>query len=119
MFSSFLMTYVLDGIYIIIMGIAIGIIIDMFTRFEFIAYILFIFLVPYQIFLLTRPEVKDYFGKKVKETKEIEIKTVDKIINKIIECPVCKETLEVQGILGERVEMTCKKCNSKGFFNFK
>lgn len=47
-----------------------------------------------------------------------EEKQREKII-KTIKCPSCGETQEVQGVLGERVEVTCKKCNGKGVFHFR
>jgi hypothetical protein len=61
MFSSFLFYFVLQGIN------SIGMILrftNVIRIFYYVAPIFFIFLVPCQIFLLTRPEVKIYFGKK-------------------------------------------------------
>ena len=42
-----------------------------------------------------------------------------KTITKTIKCPACGETQKVQGVLGERVEVTCKKCNGKGVLHFR
>jgi DNA-directed RNA polymerase subunit RPC12/RpoP len=89
------------------------------ANFHHFAYIFFIFLAPCQIFLLMRPEVKLYFGKGIVQTKDREIYTFNKMTTKTIKCPDCGKIQEVQGILGERVEVTCKKCNSKGFVNFR
>lgn len=119
MLSSFLITFVINAINIIGAGIIAENLFQMFNSFEYIAYILLIFLVPCQIFLLTRPEVKVYFGKSVVQTKEREIRTFDKTITKTIECPSCGETQKIQGVLGESVEVTCKKCNKKGFHQFR
>ena len=55
----------------------------------------------------------------VVQTKEREIETSDKMITKTIKCPTCGETQEVQGVLGERVKFTCKKCNGEGVFHFR
>jgi hypothetical protein len=119
MFSSFLMYYAINGIHYIGLGIVSGKTAQIFSDLDIIVPMIFIFLIPCQIFLLFRSDVKVYFGKKVEDNKEKEIKTVNKMITKTIECPVCKENIEVQGISGERVEITCKKCKSKGFFNFR
>lgn len=40
-------------------------------------------------------------------------------ITKTIKCPSCGETKQVQGRIGDRVMVTCSKCNSKGFFQFR
>jgi len=41
------------------------------------------------------------------------------IITKRIACPHCKNEIEVQGKLGETIEISCPKCNTKGIFSFK
>jgi len=61
--SSFLIHFVVQAIYFI--GFAIirenfGLI---FSNFEYITYMLMLFIVPCVIFILTRPKVKEYFGK--------------------------------------------------------
>jgi hypothetical protein len=120
MFSSFLLYFVFSAINLIGGGIIRGSIGRMFdTDFHNFALIFFIFLAPCQIFFLTRPEVKSYFGKGIVQTKDREIYTFNKMTTKTIKCPDCGKIQEVQGILGERVEVTCKKCNSKGFVNFR
>jgi len=119
MFSSFLLYFVFSAINLIGGSIIRGSIDHMFDAFHYFAYIFFIFLAPCQIFLLTRPEVKSYFGKKFVQNKEGDDKSFKNIITKTIICAACGETQEVQGTLGERVEVTCKKCNSKGVFNFR
>ena len=60
MFSSFLFYHILQGINSIGMILRFS---NLITFFYYVAPILFIFLVPCQLFLLTRPEVKIYFGK--------------------------------------------------------
>jgi len=49
------------------------------------------------------------------EKKQKEINT----IMKHIKCPSCGEIKEVQGVLGERIEITCSKCNQNGFVQFR
>ena len=70
MFSSFLLYFVFQAIYFIGSGIIAENMVQMLNSFDYIAYILLIFLVPCQIFLLTRPEVKVYFGKRIVQNKE-------------------------------------------------
>jgi len=41
------------------------------------------------------------------------------LITKRIACPHCKHQIDVQGTLGETIEIACPKCNSKGIFSFK
>jgi len=41
------------------------------------------------------------------------------IITKRIACPHCKNEIEVQGKLGETIEISCPKCDTKGIFSFK
>jgi len=79
------------------------------------------------IWLIIRPKkimIVDESGRAIKQqtivqTKEREIETFDKMITKTIKCPACGETQEVQGILGERGKVTCKKCNSEVVFYFR
>jgi len=40
-------------------------------------------------------------------------------IRKRIACPNCKNQIEIYGIPGESIEITCSKCNTKGIFSFK
>ena len=55
----------------------------------------------------------------VTQVKEGEFETFKKSITKNIKCPSCGEIKEVQGVLGERVKITCSKCNQKGFVQFR
>jgi len=55
----------------------------------------------------------------VTQVKGGEIETFKKSITKTIKCPSCGEIKEVQGVIGERVEITCSKCNKKGFVRFR
>ena len=41
------------------------------------------------------------------------------LITKRIACPHCKNEIDVQGTIGETIEITCPKCGSKGIFSFK
>ncbi|MCK4364470.1 MAG: hypothetical protein KAW45_00295 [Thermoplasmatales archaeon] len=67
MFSSFLGYHVFLGIYMV--GIMIinesfdNIFTDIQTGFQYIGYIFLIFLIPTSLFILTRKEVRAYFGK--------------------------------------------------------
>ena len=38
------------------------------------------------------------------------------MISKTVECPSCKNHVEIKGTPGERVSVTCPKCSTKGFF---
>ncbi len=40
------------------------------------------------------------------------------MINKTIRCPSCKNQITVTGNPGEKVQIICPKCNSKGIFTF-
>jgi len=55
----------------------------------------------------------------VVQTEKVETETFKKSITKNIKCPSCGEIKEVQGVLGERVKITCSKCNQKGFVQFR
>jgi len=41
------------------------------------------------------------------------------IITKRIACPHCKNEIEVQGTLGETIEISCPNCDTNGIFSFK
>ena len=43
----------------------------------------------------------------------------ENIITKKIACPRCKNQIDVRGTLGETIEITCPKCNTKGIFSFR
>ena len=48
-------------------------------------------------------------------------KTYKKFVHKIIqviECPNCKNKVTLSGSLGDKVYITCPKCDEKGIFNF-
>ena len=76
---------------------------------------------------ITRPKkvmMVDESGKPIKQqtvvqTEKVETETFKKSITKNIKCPSCEEIKEVQGTLGERVKITCSKCNMKGVFQFR
>lgn len=118
MLSAFLTYFVFTAIFLIGSGVIMGQLDQIFNNFESVANILMLFFVPCLIVLLTRPEVKAYLGKRIVQTREREIKTFNKMTTKTIKCPACGEIQEVQGVLGEGVEVTCKKCNVKGVFKF-
>ena len=40
------------------------------------------------------------------------------MITKTLMCPNCKDKITIQGNPGEKVQITCSKCNIKGVFNF-
>jgi len=42
----------------------------------------------------------------------------DKITQRVA-CPHCKNQIDIEGILGETIEITCPKCNTTGIFSFK
>ncbi len=39
-------------------------------------------------------------------------------ITKKVACPHCKDVITVSGTIGETIEITCSKCNTKGIFSF-
>ncbi len=40
------------------------------------------------------------------------------MITKTVMCPNCKDKITIQGNPGEKVQITCSKCNTKGVFKF-
>jgi hypothetical protein len=42
-----------------------------------------------------------------------------RMISKTIICPSCGETQEVQGFLGKKATVSCKKCKTEGVFHFR
>ena len=40
------------------------------------------------------------------------------IITKKVSCPHCKNEINIQGLPGQTVEITCPNCNAKGIFPF-
>ena len=40
------------------------------------------------------------------------------MITKTLMCPNCKDKITIQGNPGEKVQITCSKCNIKGVFKF-
>ena len=40
------------------------------------------------------------------------------MITKTIACPQCKNTITVQGDQGEKIELVCSRCSTKGVFHF-
>ena len=87
----------------------------------------FIFVGGIIYWFFTRPKkimMVDEFGKPFKQqtvvqTEKVETETFKKSITKNIKCPSCGEIKEVQGVLGERVKITCSKCNQNGFVQFR
>ena len=43
---------------------------------------------------------------------------VNEMSMKSIKCPKCKNVLQINGVPGERVQVNCSKCNTKGVFIF-
>lgn len=41
---------------------------------------------------------------------------IQKMISKTVECPSCKNHVEIKGTPGERISVTCPNCKTKGFF---
>ena len=40
------------------------------------------------------------------------------MVQKIIMCPNCKNKITIEGKPGEKVYVTCSKCNTNGFYSF-
>ena len=76
---------------------------------------------------ITRPKkimMVDESGKPIKQqtvaqTEKVEAETFEKSITKTIKCPSCAEIKEVHGVLGERLEIACSKCDQKGVVQFR
>jgi hypothetical protein len=127
--SSFLGFYIFQGIQsiglFIIMGNFGQVFSNLYTGFQVILFILLMFFIPIILFIMTRPYVRNYFiisstiSQQPVVTKENETGAFKRMISKIIECPYCGETQEVQGILGEKATVTCKKCKTMGVFHFR
>ena len=87
----------------------------------------FIFIGGILYWFFTRPKkvmMVDEFGKPFKQQtvvqiEKVETETFKESITKNIKCPSCGVIKEVQGVLGERLKITCSKCNQKGFVQFR